>query len=316
MTTASRRNRNNIRYQQFQGGYAQVAAAQLQGLLEGYRQGIFRRNEVRVFAGQWERQALHSDSLVTLYRVINCQSQRKGNRRLSQSAIAAAAATLEEHLPRLQQKFEGEGSRDMPRSETKPVARRVLRHVARGGATTVQALFCFAYFLRRIPQRKPLQRLVADEHYARFRYAEFESWTGVHRATQSRLLVRLIDRGFLNTAPVHKQNENAYGQLFIDGPMLSLVRRQQSGRRRPKTAKQPQQNKVKKKSTPVRAMVNAPVQKRSMLRNSNPKTEIKRSDLLIARLKEGSLARHSDSELRRIALRAAQIEELAMGQAA
>jgi hypothetical protein len=128
--------------------------------------------------------------------------------------------------------------------------------------------------------------------------------------------MRLIEQGFLNTAPVHKQNENAYGQLFIDGPMLSLVRRQQSGRRSPRTAKQKQRTRVEKRSTPVRALVNTPGQKRSILRNSNPKTEIKKRDTLIARLKEGILARHGDGELRRIALRAAQIEEQTQLQAA
>ncbi len=309
MPKARRRNRNSVRYQQYQGGYARVAAAQLQGLLEGYRRGVFRRNEVRVFAGRWEHQALHSDSLVTLYRVINCRSHQKGNRRLSHAAIAAAAAKLDKHLPGLQSTFEqGDGHK----TELKPVARRVLCHVARGGATTVEALMCFAYFLRRVPQRRPLQRLKADEHYARFRYAEFEAWTGVRRETQSRVIVRLMERGFINKLPVHKQNENVYGSLFIDGESLSLVRRGQTPRRRYKHAKP----RPKKTSTRLADSVNSPPQKTSTLRNINPKTEIEERDGRIERLERGALAHHGDSDLRRIAWRAVQMEQQRHLQAA
>lgn len=314
MSGARKGKRNNVRYQQFQGGYARVAAAQLQGLLEGYRLGIFRRNEVRVFAGRWEREALHRDSLVTLYRVINCQSQRKGNRRLSHAAIAAAAATLDEHLPRLQEQCAaGAGEAN---AELKPVARRLLRHVAHGGATTVEALMCFAYFLRRIPQRKPLQRLRPEEHYARFRYAEFEAWTGVHRATQSRTLLRLMHRGYLNVVPVHKQNENAYGQLFVDGGVLSLVRPRQGVRRKTEKQEAPGKVRVEKRSTPLALLDNASRKKKSSLRNSNPKTEIRDRECFIMGLKKGVLARSGDAELVRIALRAAQIEEQRLWQVA
>ena len=211
-------------------------------LLEGYREGHFGRNEVRVFAGRLEQEALHEKSSVSLYRIINCDSQRKGNRRLSEGNIRTAVEKLEQLLPNLQSQCEAEWRCAEREPKEKPVARKVLRHIARGSATTVEAIFCFAYFLRRIPQRKEMQRLKPDEHYARLRYAEFQAWTGVHRATQSRILQRIIDRGYLNTAPVHKQNENSYGQLFIDGPMLSLVRPRQATRRRPATADRPQPN--------------------------------------------------------------------------
>ena len=113
----------------------------------------------------------------------------------------------------------------------KPVARKALRHIACGGATTVESLLLFAYFMRRIPQRKPMQRLLTGEQYARFTYAEFQAWTGVHRASQCRMMRRLIERGFLSTIPVVKQNENVYGQLFVDGQAISLTRRNQRARR-------------------------------------------------------------------------------------
>ena len=60
------------------------------------------------------------------------------------------------------------------------------------------------------------------------------------------MMRRLIERGFLNTIPFVKQNENAYGQLFIDGQAISLTRRNQRVRRRT----EPQRQYSKKKSTP------------------------------------------------------------------
>jgi hypothetical protein len=245
---------------------------------------------------------LHHSSKVTLHRIINCQSQRKGNRRMIDGEIQTAIETLNQVLPTLQREAEAEQA-----PAKKPVARRVLRHIARGGATTVEALFCFAYFLRRIPQRKPMHRLQSNEYYARLRYAEFEAWTGVHRATQSRILHRLVSRGYLNTAPVHKQNENCYGQLFIDGPLLSLVRPRQVAKRGAPT---------KKTSTPSQDLVNAPVEERSTLRNLNPKTEIQERKKLVSRLKDDFLGRHHDPGLQRIAARAAQMLNDASSQAA
>jgi hypothetical protein len=212
-------------------------------------------------------------------------------------------------LPCLQAHCEAELRRQERDPQSKPVARKVIRYIARGSATTVEALFCFAYFLRRIPQRKPLDRLQPDEYYARLKYAEFEAWTGVHRATQSRILQRLVDRGYLNTAPVHKQNENCYGQLFIDGPMISLVRRRQTSRRRRRQVEQPQSvpARCEKKSTPTRDLINTPTEKRSTLRNFNPKTEIQERERLVQDLKSGYLGRHPDPALQRIAARAAQM---------
>ncbi len=298
----ARNDKGSVRYRQFAGGYAQALDSQLRAVLTGYQRGLLSRNAVRVFAGRLEQTALHQASKVTLHRIINCQSQRKGNRRLSSGDIQTAIETLDRVLPPLQLECEAERP-----AASKPVARKVLRHIARGSATTVEALFCFAYFLRRIPQRKPMQRLQSNEHYARLRYAEFEAWTGVHRATQSRILHRLVSRGYLNTAPVHKQNENCYGQLFIDGPLLSLVRTKQVANRRAPT---------KKTSTPSQDLVNAPVEKRSTLRNLNPKTEIQEQERLVWELRNGSLSRNRDPEMQRIAARAAQMVAEAHAQAA
>ncbi len=315
MVHQSRRDKQSVRYRQFQDGYAKVPARQLGAMLQGYRLGLFRRNEVRVYAALWEAAALHQDSQVSLYRIVNCQSKKKGNRRLSQRDIDAAASKLGQLLPELESKTVlGPNDKPIP-DTTKPFARRVLRHVARGGSTTVEALFYFAYFMCRIPQRKPMQRLRPQEHYARFRYADFQKWTGVLRTSQSRLLQRILDRGFLNTAQVHKQNENVFGQLYIDGPILSLVRPKQSNRRRrrgkPTTAAPPS----KKMTTPSKVSDNTLPHIRASLINGNPKTEIKRQETVL-NLKKSLFAGHADPELRRIAMRAAQMTEQCLQQAA
>jgi hypothetical protein len=164
-----------------------------------------------------------------------------------------------------------------------------------------------------------MQRLIPDEFYARLTYTEFEAWTGVHRATASRILQRLIDRGYLNTVAVSKQNENRYGQLFIDGSMLSLIRPRQAARRRKAQASRPQGTVAaacEKKSTPPKDLINSPAEKRSTLINIDPKTEIQERKRLVLRLKEGFLGRHSDPVLQRIAARAAQMADEATIQAA
>jgi hypothetical protein len=313
-------DKRSIRYRQFAGGYSKALETRLRALFEGYRQGHFGRNEVRVFAGQLEQQSLHKNSNVSLYRIINCHSQKKGNRRLSEGEIQTAVQKLNQFLPSLQAEFDAELRRDGRDPHLKPVARKALRHIARGGATTVEALLCFAYFMRRIPQCKSMQRLLPNEYYARFRYAEFEVWTGVHRATQSRVLQRLIDRGYLNTAPVHKQNENCYGQLFIDGPMLSLVRPRQAARKRRARACHPSfptpSSAPEKRSTPPAILINTPSEKRSTLININPKKEIQERERLVSSLMEGFCGRHQDPELQRIAARAAQMLDEATYQAA
>ncbi|QEG37365.1 hypothetical protein [Bythopirellula goksoeyrii] len=316
MVHLSRSDKQSVRYRQFQEGYAKVPAVQLRALLEGYRQRIFRRDEVRVFAATWEAAALHRDSKVSLYRILNCNAKHHPrHRRMSHVEIDSAASKLATQLPKLEQQLAECNDDCQWSATTKPVARRVLRHVARGGATTVEALFYFAFFMCRIPQRKPMQRLRPQEHYARFRYADFQEWTGVLRTSQSRLLQRILDRGFLNTEEVHKQNENVYGQLYIDGPMLSLVRPRQSNCRRRRGRIKANTPPPQKMTTPLEGIGNTPFKMRATLINGNPKTEIKRPEKAL-KLKEGHFACHADAELRRIALRAAQMAEQCQSQAA
>ena len=55
-----------------------------------------------MFAARWEAAALHQDSQVSLYRIVNCQSQKRGNRRLSHADIDAAAVKLNDLLPEVE----------------------------------------------------------------------------------------------------------------------------------------------------------------------------------------------------------------------
>jgi hypothetical protein len=67
------------------------------------------------------------------------------------------------------------------------------------------------------------------------------------------MLRRVIERGYLNTVSVVKQNENAYGQLFIDGQVVSRIRTKQIVRH-PLDRKSARRD---KKSTPPQGKVNA-----------------------------------------------------------
>lgn len=305
------RTKKNIRYWQFEGGYAQARELELRAVLEGYRLGHFRRNEVRVYAARLEHSVRHPNAKrLDLARILNCHSHLKGNRRLSQRQIDDAAVNLDAMLPVILDERESQFESEGRRGNRKPVARKVLQHIARGGATTVEALFYFAYFMTRIPPRAACDRLMANEHYARIRYCDFQAWTGVHRATQSRLMPRIMARGYLNSVEVRKRNENRYGQLFIDGPMTSLVRRRQVPRRsqqRPTTLQLTETHRREKRSTATKEKVNAPPHKWSTLDNGNPKTEIEEHRRLMERLNSPRPIPHMGATFERIRLRAAQM---------
>ena len=285
--TKETQDKKNIRYWQFEGGYAQAWDTQLRALLEGYRLGHFRRNEVRVFAARLEFAARHPNSKqLQLCSRSELELSPQGQSSIFRTRKSTTRPESSTSIsPRSRSSLKPSGSRPRERSCAQAGRQSVLRHIATGGATTVEALFCFAYFMRRIPQRKPMQRLLAGRAIRPFRYADFQEWTGVHRATQCRMLRRLIERGYLNTVPVSQQNANAYGQLFVDGPVLSLVRRKQASSRR----KRPPLDARDKRSTPRQEKVNAPLHKRSTLINVNLKKEIEEEERFVSGLKDGIL---------------------------
>ena len=68
-------------------------------------------------------------------------------------------------------------------------------------------------------------------------------------------------------------------------------------------------------TTPRGGIGNTPFKIRATLINGNPKTEIKRPEAVFE-FEEGFFAFHADPEMRRIALRAAQMDEQHQRQAA
>lgn len=249
------KKKNNVNYLEFDRGYSLIGRDALLGVIQAYRSGEFRKNELRVFAALFERSALHKQSKVDIYRIVNQDSLRRGVKRLSESQIDAALEKVSQLI----------GNHST--GESKPVSRKYLRHIAKGAASCSEALTLFYYCHHRVRQPKRYQRLVENERYARFTYGELSKLSGLRKATLSEAVGRLAQKGYLNTTDVAKQNENVYGQLYIDGPLVSLTRRKienkayQRNRRRNKTV------------TPGNKKRNAPGMKTVTLKNNNPKIE-------------------------------------------
>lgn len=255
-----RKNKKSINYLEFQEGYALVCTTVIEAVIRAYREGLFRKNELRVFAALHERDAMHKESRVDLYRAVNHGSGVKGVKRLSHKEIDAA---LEVVLGVVAET--GDGQR-------KPVARKFLRYIAKGSASGAESLMLLYYCKRRIRQPKAYGRLAKRERFARFTYRQLSAASGLRRATLSDALGRLAQRGLLNTAAVAKQNENVYGMLYIDGARVSLTRVGADN--------VPYRVIGKKTVTPVKQNRTPPPQKNVTLRNEDPKTEIQGASLM------------------------------------
>jgi len=256
-------NRNDVDYMEFRDGYVLVRRAELEAVIDGYRRRELKRTELRLFAAMCEQKGLHRSTRVGIARILNCKSNTKGIRRLSCGIIETAKARVRAVLD------------SAPQSDSEPrvaVSRRMLRHAARGGSTSNEIIVMLYYCMRRLRQQRRLDRLKESERYARFTYRELEALSGIPRANTCRAVAKLRAKGILNTAWVKKQNENRFGQLFVDGPLVSLsCPRQRADRReRPK----PLPNKT---TTPLSRIDNAPRHKSTTLRNDNPKTDYQRS---------------------------------------
>ncbi len=103
-----------------------------------------------------------------------------------------------------------------------------------------------------------------------------------------------------------------YGQVFVGGSAISLVHptRATLGRQVVRDSAR------EKRSTPPKEKVNAPPHKRSTLININLKKEIEEEEKFVSSLRNGFLGRHRDPDMQRIALKAAQMVENAICQAA
>ena len=183
----------------------------------------------------------------------------------------------------------------------KAVSRRALQHIAQGRCTKVEAVVLLMYFARRISQVKAMQKLEEGERYSRFTLRELEQLSGSPKANLSRALQKLRHKGILGTVEVAKQNENQYGLLYIDGPLLSLVRSRQAVAGRCTT----------RTTTPPRRNDNAPTLESTTLRKDSPKRIPKKN----RGLRSGLPPTSRETEWNRILLRGQQMKEMEMRQA-
>jgi len=244
------RRKKDIARDEFVGNYTLAFREELRVVIDAYRQRLLGKDELRVFAAMLERRALHAKSRVDLHRIVN--AKRSVARSLSRSRISAIELRLNELLASV--------STDGKRVA---VARRMVQYVARGRATCSEAVVLFYYCLRRLRQRKRLERLREGERYARFRYRKLAEVSGCARATLCRAVARLRRRGYLQTLEVNKLNENHYGCLFVDGPLVSMT--SQAGRG---------QSRMSKTTTACAVSDNGPVQFSTTPENRDPKREI------------------------------------------
>lgn len=240
---------------EFKGGYAVIPEAELYALLTAYRLRKVKKNDFRVWAGRHEERMLHTKSKVTLNRVLNADASRPGIKRMSVGEIQQAGARVQEII----------GSAQSGRRRIMP--RLMLRAIARGRFSCTECVASVMYSLRRISQKKELRRLLPSERYARFTLRELETLSGVSRANLSRTIGCLKAKGFLSTVWVVKQNENQFGLLFVDGPLLSLI---------PGAAADRSVN--HKKATPPAQKNNSPVLVLTTLRNKDPKNPIREEE--------------------------------------
>lgn len=297
----SRRKRSDVNYMEFRDGYVLVQRTELAAIIEGYRTRKLRRCELRVYAAMCEEAVLHQQSKVDIAHILNCKSDVKGIRRLSKGRIEKTQAKVRAIIDSASQ---DECGRRIA------ISRKMLRHAARGGATSNEIIVMLFYCLRRLRQNRRLRRLERTERYARFKYRDLEEVSGIPRANVCRAVARLRDKGFLNTAWVNKRNENKYGLLFVDGPLVSLScpRQGASRRQRPRPAAH------ETELIPSR-IDNAPRHEPTTLINENPKTSYQRSFHTAFSMK--ALARTSrQAEFDRIRRRAEQMRAELVEQAA
>jgi len=196
----------SLHYQEFIGRFAQVGVEELESLFDGIRSGLFKKNEIRVWAARIELLEQPVDGKVTLNRIIN----RKGNRLLKPSEIDKAGSVLDAYGGRPQTNFHIK------------VSRRGLRIIATGQISKNEACVLLIYFFRRMPQRKRLKILNPGERYARITYREVNALSGMTISSACIAANRLISKSLLESRRPAQQNINDYGLVFVDGPLIRL----------------------------------------------------------------------------------------------
>jgi hypothetical protein len=283
---------------EFKGGFALLTKSEAEAIITGYRDGLVKKDTLRVFAAMKEKEALHAKSKVDLSRITNSKSEAKGVKRLRSGLIEKEGQKLNALL-----KTSPETTQ-----RRKCASRRALRAIAQGRLSCTESIVLLMYFAKRITQVKPMKLLEVGERYARFTFRELEDLSGISRANISRAVASLKTKGFLKTVTVVKPNENQFGLLFVDGVLLTLI---------PKAArmdrsKPPAPVRVHEKATPPLQFNNSPLIKSATLKKDYPKREILKNKL-------GSFS-HVDksdrSEWERILQRGRMIAENLEGQAA
>jgi len=289
------KNRSSVDALEYRGGFALFTKSEAEAIITGYRDGLVKKDTLRVFAAMKEKGALHSKSKVDLSRITNSKSETKGVKRLRTGII------------------EREGDRLAPLLKTSPeaterrksISRRALRAMAQGRLSCTESIVLLMYFAKRITQVKPLKRLEVGERYARFTFRELEELSGISRANISRAVASLKAKGFLSTVAVVKLNENQFGLLFVDGVLLTLI----PEAARKDRSKPPAPVRMHEKATPPLQFNNSPLIKSATLKKNYPKREILKNKL-------GSFSHVDKSEWERIQLRGRMIKENLEGQAA
>ena len=246
---------------EFRGGYVPVNEAMLLSVISEYgenRSGF--KSLVRIFAALCESKALRENSKVDVYRIVNCNSRKKGCRRLAQSEIDEASKKIAE----ISEKAKGR-----PERRKRPVSRRILQAIAQGGLSAGESIALLFYSSRRISQGKAMKRLNENERYGRFKYGELKDLTGMERARVSDAIAKLVEKGLLHVVEVHQANVNAYGLCFVDGWLISLFRTMRECVRK---AVETVVSVAKKTATPLPENSNTPHTKTATLININIKT--------------------------------------------
>lgn len=255
---------------EYQGGYVPVHEAVLLEVVAAAREHrAGYKCLVRVFAAICEEKALKEGSKVDLYRIVNCQTAKKGLRRLSTRHIEDAAVKVRELA---------EAAKERPERRKRPVSRKLLRAIAQGRLSACEAIVALFYASRRISQSRDLERLNPEERYARFKYSEIEEVTGIGKSRIGDAVAKLREKGILHVVEVHQSNVNAYGLCFVDGWLISLVRTMvECGKRVISAVKRAVRNRT---ATPLVEKSNAAGDKTATLTKKNIKTKKEEKKIL------------------------------------
>lgn len=195
---------------EFAGNYTLAYREEVLAIIRAYRDRRIRKDDLRVYAAVLEERALHGKSRVDRRRVIN--SRASITHALSSSAIREASTRIEA----ITKECSWTGKRVA-------IAREMVRYIAQGRATCTEAMVLLFYCLRRIKQLRRRELLQEGERYARFRYRDLSELSGCGRSSLCRAVGGLREAGLLEVVRVQQRNENANGNLFVDGPLVSLT---------------------------------------------------------------------------------------------